>query len=213
MSQETKNCKKCGESKPRTIEFFVVRNANRDGLSCWCRICFNSYVKFKRTETPEAAAAHVAAVCRRQKERRLSDPEFVKAQNDYCRDWKRRVRLDPAKNEKVLAADRVWRKKNWDRVKKYKHKTGALASHHAMKRYADQLRATPAWANMFLIERHYIEAHKLSDSTSVPHDVDHIVPLRGRGVCGLHVDYNLRPMPSIDNKRKSNKLLHELLGA
>lgn len=37
--------------------------------------------------------------------------------------------------------------------------------------------------------------------------VDHIVPLRGDGVCGLHVPWNLRIVPLLDNQRKNNRLV------
>jgi hypothetical protein len=55
------------------------------------------------------------------------------------------------------------------------------------------------------IEAIYQEAKRLTRATGVPHDVDHIVPLHGRDVSGLHVSWNLQAIPRLDNKQKSNR--------
>jgi hypothetical protein len=72
--------------------------------------------------------------------------------------------------------------------------------------------ATPAWVNKEEIMAFYAEAKRRSVETGVQYDVDHIVPLKGKIVCGLHVPWNLQVIPSSDNKRKAAKLTEVIRG-
>ena len=90
--------------------------------------------------------------------------------------------------------------------KKYPEKDRARVA----KRRARKLKATPSW----LSKRHfdaikaiYKEARRLELDKGEPYHVDHIVPLKGRCVCGLHVPWNLQVLPASENLRKSNKLI------
>jgi hypothetical protein len=81
-------------------------------------------------------------------------------------------------------------------------------------RRAKRLRAaTPAWVDQDAIATIYSQARRMTAEAGIPHEVDHIVPLRGRNVCGLHVPWNLRVIPSVDNRRKSNAFDPDLLEA
>ena len=64
---------------------------------------------------------------------------------------------------------------------------------------------TPLWANKFAIKEIYNEARRLTEETGVLYEVDHIIPIRGELVCGLHVESNLRIIKWIDNNQKSNE--------
>jgi hypothetical protein len=68
------------------------------------------------------------------------------------------------------------------------------------------LRATPAWANHFFIEEAYDLAQRRTKSTGIKWHVDHIVPLRSKRVCGLHVENNLQVIPARTNLEKGNRV-------
>lgn len=64
--------------------------------------------------------------------------------------------------------------------------------------YKSRLRkATPSWADKELIKKFY-------ENRPDGFHVDHIIPLRGEFVCGLHVIENLQYLPAEDNMAKSN---------
>lgn len=75
----------------------------------------------------------------------------------------------------------------------------------AAARRAAKRKATPAWANREAMETIYARAAELSLDTGIQHDVDHIIPLLGKSVCGLHVEDNLQIIPHVDNLRKGNR--------
>lgn len=72
-------------------------------------------------------------------------------------------------------------------------------------RRARKEKKTPRWANMGEIRNIYRMASQISKASGIPHHVDHIIPLGGGSVSGLHVHNNLRIIPGKQNIRKSNK--------
>jgi hypothetical protein len=63
-------------------------------------------------------------------------------------------------------------------------------------------RQTPRWANRFFISEIYRLAKLRTKLLGIPHEVDHVVPLRGKNVCGLHVEQNLRVVQKVTNRAK-----------
>ena len=79
------------------------------------------------------------------------------------------------------------------------------------KRRASKRMAAPKWADHKKIKEIYRERVETEAKTGVRQHVDHIIPLQGKNVCGLHVEYNLRVIPAHINIKKSNKLLTDLV--
>jgi len=72
------------------------------------------------------------------------------------------------------------------------------------KRRAMKLKATPKFANLNKIKEIYKNCPK-------GYHVDHIIPLQGKNVCGLHVEWNLQYLTPSENSAKSNKLINNYL--
>jgi len=90
---------------------------------------------------------------------------------------------------------------------KYPDKVAAKAA----KRRASKYNATPKWLTkeqLLEIKEFYTlckDLQWLSDFND-PLQVDHIVPLQGENICGLHVPWNLQILPRSLNIKKGNKI-------
>ena len=68
---------------------------------------------------------------------------------------------------------------------------------YAKLRHAEKRARMPAWADRKAIREFYKNCPE-------GYEVDHIIPLRGDLVCGLHVLNNLQYLPMVENRRKGN---------
>lgn len=95
--------------------------------------------------------------------------------------------------------------------KEYRQSNKAKVNAYVIQRLKHLRRATPSWVDLREIETFYYEAWCKTKETGIPYHVDHIVPIRGRNVRGLHVPWNLQVIPAQENMRKGSRLLEELL--
>lgn len=75
-------------------------------------------------------------------------------------------------------------------------------------------KATPDWLtadDWAAMNAVYEEARRLTQDTGIKHQVDHIFPINGKTVSGLHVPGNLQILTQAENVAKSNRYA-ELLG-
>jgi len=137
----------------------------------------------------------------------------------YAVEKKEVVRGYSAKNyqkhaEKKRQAARVYREQNPEKVKSAVKKWAENNPHKISliqrTKYAAKLQRTPQWLteeDYSRIEDCYKTAKQLEKTFGAKLDVDHIVPLLGRNVCGLHVPWNLMILSATENRRKSNRLI------
>lgn len=104
---------------------------------------------------------------------------------------------EPEKIRNYLASYRV---ENQERLKEYdreRNKTPKRRAHFSEKR-VKRLRAKPKWVD----NEELIGVYQNRPNGFV---VDHIVPLQGKVVCGLHVPWNLQYLTPQQNAQKYNK--------
>lgn len=105
-----------------------------------------------------------------------------------------------------------WGKNLWPEFIYHNQSTRKCLKHHSQSladgaaRRAGLKKATPKWADRQKIKNIYKECILITQETGIKHEVDHIIPLCGKLVSGLHVDWNLQIIKASDNRTKSNKV-------
>jgi hypothetical protein len=114
-----------------------------------------------------------------------------KANSEYFKKYRE------ANREKARKATRKWQITNTEKVNAY-----------FAKRRAKKLQATPNWLTAehhLQIEGFYLLAKEMERQLGQKYEVDHIVPLKGKTVSGLHVPWNLQILTKTENCSKNNR--------
>ncbi len=96
----------------------------------------------------------------------------------------------------------------WFKAWKAKNR-GRMSSYFAARR-ARLKNATPVWLtaeHVIEMQEIYTMAKELQWLSDDELQVDHIIPLAGKNVCGLHVPWNLRIITGKENRKKYNKIV------
>lgn len=204
-----KKCKICSVEFPLSN---FSRNARaRDGLDARCKPCVRLIGAAYDARNREKRAA--AARSRRELDpagAKAAERKWYKKNSEYARQAQRdRYAKNPEVNKQAVANWRkvrpgygsfavgLWRQEN-------PHKVRAQVA----KRRCDKLERTPPWLtreDFQTMEFFYFMARALTENTGVPHHVDHVFPLRGKYVSGLHVPGNLQILTATENMQKKNR--------
>jgi uncharacterized protein YutE (UPF0331/DUF86 family) len=149
----------------------------------WCNKCRRDIHKNARTKKIE----HIQSLISKAE----SDPTL--------KDRKRRSLLNRA--EQMLNGKKL------RRIEKKLSKIKALAAAAGARRRTAEMKATPPWADLYAIRKIYEQSAQMTMDTGTIHHVDHIVPLQGKKVRGLHVPWNLQVLTQAENCSKSNKFI------
>lgn len=185
-----KICSKC--TKLKSLQEFSYAAKYKDNLQINCKACNKEYRRLNK----EHKGLYQAEYYEKNKSELLAKQK--------ARDALRKDAISKAKaahylnNKKQLAEIRKeWRKAN----------PGTVNAAVAKRRYA-KMKRTPGWLTIEdykQIELFYKIASAMTKQLGIKFHVDHIIPLQGKEVSGLHVPTNLQILSAEENIRKSNK--------
>jgi hypothetical protein len=178
-----KICCRCKENKD-VCEFYK-KSSNKDGLQNSCKNCDKQWRVENRCKV----------LINKQKYRENNKEKIT----DYRKVYAKREKQNVTSIVKRKILSKNYRGSN-------RHKINALKA----KRRAAKLNATPHWLTkeeLLQIQELYEIAQAFKLYTGQEYHVDHIIPLQGENVCGLHVPWNLQVLEASENLSKSNKLL------
>jgi hypothetical protein len=199
LSPDTpRKCNQCGIMK--TISDFHANPRNKENLRKICKECTCSHMSAVYQENPEKQR-------KKTSEWRKENPEKHK---EYSIAYYAENREERIEHRRQYRLKNIEKEREKDR--QYAKDNPAKMNAKNAKRRAAKTQATPPWLNWFQeaqIEEFYELASARTMQTGIYYEVDHIVPLRGKTVRGLHVPWNLQLLTADANIRKKNKLIED----
>jgi len=221
-----KQCYICKQFKE--LNEFSKDKRRKDGLQLSCKKCFSDYRLKNREKILKQKAEARAKLTEEEKK------EITKYMSDYYQSNKEQisVRITVYRKEnkekitvrkkiyieenrqEIAVKQSIYQKKNRKganiRQGKYQKNNPGKVNANTANHRAAKLQATPPWITKEQkkeIQGFYILAKELQWLSEEPLQVDHIIPLQGENVSGLHVPWNLQILPRPLNASKNNKLV------
>ena len=195
-----KRCSKCDTEKP--VDQFHKHRGHKDGLCSVCKPCTRAAVAAYRVSNIETIRAKKRKYHANNRKRLNSKSQAWRLKNQR-RANTAKLRWAKSNQSKVSEANRRYRlanlEKEIERRRRHYRKNPKRYLHYCNKRRAALLKATPPWADLEAVARFY-------DNCPPGMVVDHVYPLQGKTVCGLHIASNLQYLTPSENQRKFNKL-------
>lgn len=196
----TKHCNKCDTTKP--IEAFGRDAGRYDGRTYQCSACRAVSRGLNQKNIAAQKRKHYAANREQLLAHKRSEyPKVADKKRAYQRDYAEKNKL--AGQEKC----RQFYINNPDYYKEFRLRFPEKLNAKETRRKTAKLQRNPAWLtedDHWLIEQAYELAALRTRIFGFQWHVDHIIPLQGKLVSGLHTPTNTQVIPGYENVRKSN---------
>lgn len=189
-----KLCTKCKTEK-QAIDFYANKRM-KDGLNTFCILCHRAD-NVKRKKVNRANSGFKEKELARGKEYREKN---VEKRKEYMQQWREQNK------EAQLQYLKQYRLDNKEYFTQYNKDNRSRILAHTRKRQASLLQRTPPWLDRvsFAEMEFTYEYCGALRSIGLKYEVDHLVPLQGKTVSGLHVPWNLQVISESDNRSKAN---------
>jgi hypothetical protein len=173
-----------------------------------CRICAveKLITEFSKHKTYKDGIDTSCKECVRERKRQVwaADPERYRA---YGKKYKAANKeLIAERNKKYVLDNSETRKAT---MQSYRQRTKDRQAEYVRRRQSAKMQRTPKWLtedDVWVMREAYNLAKIRTNMFGFGWHVDHILPLQGKTVSGLHVPTNLQVIPWIENVRKHNKV-------